>query len=126
MDALTPATLVAPALANESTRALLVRLWREHLTRHRGQLTLILLFTAVMAGTTALYPVLIDHAFRMFENRDRRILYQIPVLVLAVTSVKAVSQYLQNTEVQRLVLLVIRELQCRMFSHLVKADLARL
>ena len=126
MDALTPATLVSPALANESTRALLVRLWREHLTRHRGQLTLILLFTAVMAGTTALYPVLIDHAFRMFENRDRRILYQIPVLVLAVTSVKAVSQYLQNTEVQRLVLLVIRELQCRMFSHLVKADLARL
>ena len=79
-----------------------------------------------MAGTTALYPVVIQHAFSMFTDRDRRILYQIPALVVAVTSVKAAAQYFQNVQVQQVVLLVIRELQGRMFSHLVQTDLARL
>ena len=79
-----------------------------------------------MAGTTALYPVVIDHAFQMFSDRDRRILYQVPALVLAITSIKAAAQYFQNVQVQQIVLLVIRELQGRMFAHLARADLARL
>jgi len=108
-----------------STRALLGRLWREHLSHRRARLLLIVLLTGVMAGTTALYPVVIDHAFQMFTDRDRRILYQIPVLVVVITSVKAAAQYFQNVEVQRLVLQVIRELQERMFAHLVHADLSR-
>ena len=77
-----------------------------------------------MAGTTALYPVVIDHAFQMFTDRDRRILYQIPALVVAITSIKAAAQYFQNVQVQQVVLLVIRELQGRMFAHLARADLA--
>ncbi len=62
----------------------------------------------------------------MFTSRDPRILYQVPALVVAVTSVKAAAQYFQSIQVQRVVLLVIRELQGRMFAHLVHADLARL
>ena len=70
--------------------------------------------------------MVIDHAFQMFTNRDPRILYQIPVLVVIVTTVKAAAQYFQNVQVQQMVLLVIRELQDRMFAHLVRTDLARL
>ena len=94
-------------------------------TTSRG-CVLVLVLTLLMAGTTALYPVVIDHAFEMFTDRDQRILYQIPVLVVAVTAVKAVAQYFQNVQVQQVVLLVIRELQGRMFAHLTRADLARL
>jgi subfamily B ATP-binding cassette protein MsbA len=47
-------------------------------------------------------------------------------LVLVVTSIKAAAQYFQNVQVQQIVLLVIRGLQGRMFSHLAHADLARL
>ena len=32
----------------------------------------------------------------MFTDRDRRILYQIPALVVAITSIKAAAQYFQN------------------------------
>ena len=110
----------------ESTRVLLVRLWREHIRHHKPRLLLIVVLTALMAGTTALYPVVIDHAFQMFTDRDRRILYQIPALVVAITSVKAAAQYFQNVQVQQIVLLIIRELQGRMFAHLARADLARL
>ena len=110
----------------DSTRVLLGRLWREHILHHKPRLLLVLVLTGLMAGTTALYPVVIDHAFEMFTDRDRRILYQIPVLVVAITSIKAAAQYFQNVQVQQIVLLVIRELQGRMFAHLARADLTRL
>jgi subfamily B ATP-binding cassette protein MsbA len=109
----------------DSTRALLGRLWREHVRHHKTRLLLVLLLTGLMAGTTALYPVVIDHAFQMFTERDKRILYQLPALVIAVTTVKALAQYFQNVQVQQMVLLVIRELQGQMFAHLASADLAR-
>ncbi len=108
----------------DSTRAFLGRLWREHVGHHKPRLALVLVLTGLMAGATALYPVVIDHAFQMFAARDRRILYQIPALVVAITSVKAAAQYFQNVQVQQVVLLVIRSLQGRMFAHLARADLA--
>ncbi len=123
MDARTPPGRLRPR--SETTQALLRRLWREHVRHHRGRMLLVLVLTALMAGSTALYPVLIDHAFRLFAAKDPRILYQIPVLVIAVTTVKAAAQYFQNVQVQQIVLLVIRGLQGRMFGHLVHADLAQ-
>src|SRR5580698_2620761 len=123
MDAVTQH--VAETSGRDSTRALLGRLWREHIRYHKWRLVLVLVLTALTAGTTALYPVVIDHAFQMFTDRDRRILYQIPALVVAVTTVKALAQYFQNVQVQQVVLLVIRALQTRMFAHLASADLAR-
>jgi subfamily B ATP-binding cassette protein MsbA len=124
MDAVAPRADVASR--RDSTRVLLGRLWHEHIRHHRPRLLLVLVLTGLMAGTTALYPVVIDHAFEMFTERDRRILYQIPALVVAITSIKAAAQYFQNVQVQQIVLLVIRELQGRMFGHLTRADLARL
>ncbi len=109
-----------------TTRAMMQRLWREHIRFHRGHLLLVLLLTALMAGLTAIYPVVIQRALSMFEAHDSRILYQIPALVLAITAAKAACQYGQTVLVQQLVLIVIRELQERMFAQLVRADLSRL
>jgi ATP-binding cassette, subfamily B, bacterial MsbA len=114
------------AKRSDRTFELLGRLWREHLIRHRARLLLVAALTLLMAGTKALYPVVINHAFDMFTNHDRRILYQVPALVVAITGLKALAQYFQNVQVQQIVLLVIRELQGRMFSHLTRADLARI
>ncbi|MGI4976379.1 MAG: ABC transporter ATP-binding protein [Janthinobacterium lividum] len=123
MDALID---IVPAVAKEDgTRALMRRLWRDQLRRHRGRLLLVLGLTAVMAGLTALYPVVIQRALTMFEARDPRILYQVPLLVIAVVTAKSAAQYGQTVLLQQLVLLVVRDLQGRMFSHLVGADLAR-
>ena len=77
----------------DSTRTLLVRLWREHVRHHRPQLLLVVVLTVVMAGLTGLYPVVIDRAFSMFTAKDQRILYQIPILVVVVTAAKAAAQY---------------------------------
>ncbi len=121
MDATVTATLEDP-----STRRLMRRLWREHIRHHWGQLLAVLILTGIMAGLSALYPLVIKRAMDMFQEHDRRILYQIPALVIVVTSAKSAAQYGQTVLLQRLVLIVIRELQERMFAHLVQADLARL
>ena len=118
-------TLPIPAI-EETSRRLMARLWREHISHHVGQLAVVLVLTIVMAVFSALYPVVIKRALDMFEQRDSRILYQIPVIVVIVTTAKAAAQFGQTVLLQRLVLVVIRELQERMFAHLVRADLARL
>ncbi|HUZ65942.1 MAG TPA: ABC transporter transmembrane domain-containing protein, partial [Acetobacteraceae bacterium] len=111
---------------SDSTRVLVLRLWREHVRQYRGRLAAIVVLTLLMAGATALYPAVIDRAFAMFTAKDRRILYQLPMIVLIITGVKAAAQYGQNVLVQQVVLRVIRGLQGRMFRHLTRADLARL
>jgi subfamily B ATP-binding cassette protein MsbA len=121
MDATTPLQL----MSDRRSTSLLRRLWREHLHRHRGRLIVVLVLTAIMAGLTGLYPVVIDRAFSMFAARDRRILYQVPALVVLITAAKAAATYGQTVLTQSLVLRTIRELQVRMFAHLTEADLAR-
>ena len=109
-----------------TTYAMMRRLWREHISHHRIRLAFVLLLTAITAGLTSLYPLVIDRALSMFEAHDSRILYQIPALIIVITCAKAAGQYGQTVLAQQLVLLVIRELQERMFAQLVNADLARL
>ena len=128
MDAQTPAAPLAaaePQNAN-ATWPPLRRLWREEVSAYRGRLLSVLFLTVAMAGLTALYPLVISRALDMFTAHDPRILYQVPALVIAITTAKAAAQYGQTTSVQQLVLLVIRGLQTRMFGHLVEADIARI
>ena len=107
------------------SRSLLRRLWREHISQHWGLLLLVLVLTIAMAGLQALYPAVISQALNLFERRDPRILYQVPVLVLVVTVLKSIAQYFQAITMQKTVLLAVRGLQGRMFAHLMQADLAR-
>jgi ATP-binding cassette, subfamily B, bacterial MsbA len=128
MDATTPAELPgpqAPAGHDKDTRRLLLRLWRGYVRTYGGLLMGVLALTVLLAGIQALYPIVIDRAFEMFANKDRRILYQVPALVVTVTTVKALVQYVQSISVQKMVMQVIRDLQVSMFTHLVHADLAR-
>ncbi len=125
MDTLVADVAPAAPRPDERTAALLGRLWREHVRRHGGRLVLVLVVTALVAGLTALYPLVINRAISMFVARDQRILYQLPLLVVCVTAAKAAAQYAQSVLVQQLVLIVIRELQGRMFGHLMHADLAQ-
>lgn len=104
---------------------MLLRLWREDIRKHWSMLGLTIVLTGLMAGLQALYPAVVQRAIDMFAAHDARILYQVPVLVLIITSAKALAQYFQAILVQQIVLLAIRGLQNRMFARLMTADLAR-
>jgi subfamily B ATP-binding cassette protein MsbA len=109
-----------------ATRALLTRLWRDHVRHYKPALALVLVLSAAMAGATALYPLVLRYAGILFALSDPRIAWQIPLLIVLVTLLKAITQYLQSVKAQDLVLRVIRDLQNRMFAHLTRTDLARI
>ncbi len=108
-----------------ATRPLLIRLWREQVSHYKARLAVVLTLSAAMAAATALYPLVLQYAGILFTKQDPAIAWQIPALVVLVTSLKALTQYFQNVQSQQLVLLVIRDLQERMFAHLTRTDLAR-
>jgi subfamily B ATP-binding cassette protein MsbA len=117
--------MMLPHQANATTFALIRRLWRDHVRHYRGRVILIIIMTLIMSGTTALLPALIDWAFNMFTRKDPRILYQVPILAIIITTINGVSMYFQSVLTQDMVLLVIRRLQISMFGHLSNAALAR-
>lgn len=114
------------AFSQDDTRVLLARLWRQQVRRYPGRILGVLGLTLLTAVLTALYPLVIQRALDMFAERDQRILYQVPMLVVVITLAKALSQYAQTLAAQGLVLLVIRGLQGDMFSHLVQTDITRI
>ncbi|MDE2333190.1 MAG: ABC transporter ATP-binding protein [Rhodospirillales bacterium] len=123
MDAAHPEPPAAEALAD--TRALVRRLLREQIWPHKRLVAGVAALTLLLALAQGAYPLVIRHAFDLFDKHDPRILYQVPVLVVAVTTIKALAQYFQSISVQSLVLSVVRGLQEGMFAHLVQADLHR-
>lgn len=112
-------------LGEDKSWPFLQRLWKEEIRSYPKRILLIIILTLLMAGLTALYPLVIKRALDMFKENDPRILYQIPALVIMVTTAKAASQYGQTLAVQDLVLQIIRGLQKKMFLHLVYADIAK-
>ncbi|KXV26212.1 ABC transporter ATP-binding protein [Gluconobacter japonicus] len=108
------------------SQILIRRIWRDEMRHHVRQIVMVIVLTVLMASLTALYPVVIKRAVDMFAAQDPRILYQVPALVVIVTTLKAASQYGQTIAVQGLVLTVIRGLQSRMFRHSLQTDVSRI
>ncbi len=119
--------LPGPDAAGEPTlRTLWLRLWREHARGERGALVGVLVLMAIVSGATGLYPVVIDWAYRLFEARDGRVVWLVPVVAIGLVCTKAAAQYAQVVAMQGVVLRVILSLQRAMFDRLLAADLARL
>ncbi|MBB5691608.1 ABC transporter ATP-binding protein [Roseomonas alkaliterrae] len=107
-----------------SSRALLARLWRGYVGGHRRGIALALLCTLGVAGTTALYPVVIQQSFDRFTEGRHDWLWLVPVVIILVTSLKALAQFGQAVAIQSVVLRVIEGLQNDLFRALTRADLA--
>ncbi|QDH25752.1 ABC transporter ATP-binding protein [Neokomagataea tanensis] len=116
----------AKSALDTNSKHLIRRIWYDEMRHHGRQIASVLVLTVLMAGLTALYPVVIKRAVDMFAAHDPRILYQVPALVVLVTGLKAASQYGQTVAVQSLILTVIRGLQARMFAHTLRTDIARI
>ncbi|HET6606231.1 MAG TPA: ABC transporter ATP-binding protein [Rhodopila sp.] len=116
---------MAPRFDPHATWPLMRRLWREQVSHHKGRVVLVLILSGAMAGATALYPLVLQYAGNLYSTKNAALAYQIPVLVILVTLLKALTWYFQSVQSQKLVLLTIRGLQERMFRHLTHTDLAR-
>jgi subfamily B ATP-binding cassette protein MsbA len=111
-------------LPDATTAALVRRLVRDHLRPHGRGIALAVVCTVLLAGLTALYPVVIQQAFDRFNAGDRAVLWLLPPVIVGVVSAKALAQFGQAVAVQSVVLKVIEGLQVALFRALTRADLA--
>ncbi|MBP2290628.1 ABC transporter ATP-binding protein [Azospirillum rugosum] len=109
-----------------ATERLVVRMLREWVRPYAGKLLMSFLLMALVAATTGAYPLLIDQAYAMFSAQDRTMLLVIPVVIVLVTAVKAVSMYAQTVLTTDIVQRIITDVRLSMFAHLLTADTAQL
>ncbi|MBO6043922.1 MAG: hypothetical protein J6P47_05630, partial [Acetobacter sp.] len=70
---------------SNDTCTLLWRLWHGWVRQYYGRISFVIVLTILTALLTALYPLVIQQALDMFTARDLRVLYQVPLLVIAIT-----------------------------------------
>ncbi|MCW2243299.1 ABC transporter ATP-binding protein [Azospirillum canadense] len=109
-----------------ATERLVVRMLREWVRPYTGKLVMSFLLMALVAATTGAYPLLIDQAYAMFSAQDRTMLLVIPVVIVLVTAVKAVSMYAQTVLTTDIVQRIVTDVRLSMFAHLLTADTAQL
>ena len=113
-----------PSASPTEGRGLLMRLWRERVAQHRGELALVLVLMAVVSASAATYPALIQQVFDGLGEADPDLVWTIPPIIIAITFIKGVAMYLQVRQVTSLSLTITTGIQKAMAAHLIRADLA--
>src|SRR5262245_8841359 len=113
-------------IVTADTLPTIARLWRSWVKPHWPTLALVLVFIAVVAATTGLYPILINMAYVAFTARDERAILLAPVVVIAVTAVKGFALYAQSLLTNRVITRIEADMQSALYAHLIDADLAQL
>lgn len=122
---MTSATPDTPQPAHASSSKLLHRLLAEQVRPHLGSLGLALTAMIVVAAMTAATAWLLKPAIdQVFTARDPYWTVMIPVAVVIVVVIKGVATYFEGTLMTRFGEQVIADTQIRLYSHLIRADLA--
>ncbi|MFT5539316.1 MAG: subfamily B ATP-binding cassette protein MsbA [Alphaproteobacteria bacterium] len=120
-------TTPVPSLSaiDQSSKRLLGRLWRDHISHYTGRLLAALVCMVLVAASTAaiayiMKPIIDD----VFVARDSNMLIVVSVAILVIFIVKGTSTFGQAVLMTYVGQRVIADIQVRMFSHLMSADLA--
>jgi subfamily B ATP-binding cassette protein MsbA len=111
-------------MAETQSLALIRRFWDGHMRPQRARMALAVLFTLLLAGITALYPIVIQQAFDMFGRGDPQVIWLLPPVIVAVTALRGAFMYGQQLAIQGAVLRTIEHLQNALFGALTRADYA--
>ncbi|MCZ6848808.1 MAG: ABC transporter transmembrane domain-containing protein, partial [Alphaproteobacteria bacterium] len=111
--------------ADQPTRLLLGRLWRDHIRKYVGRLALaIVCMVAVAASTAAIAIVMKFVVDDIFVDRDRTMLVVVAVVIFVIFFTKGVATFVQSLLMNYVGHRTIADIQVRMFDHLMGSDLA--
>jgi subfamily B ATP-binding cassette protein MsbA len=114
-----------PIPLDHSTLSLVRRLVAEHVRPYAGRLAMALLMMALVAGCTALLAKLIEPVLdQVFTNRDKSMLVEVALAILATFMVKGFATYSQSVTMNYVGQRIVADLQIRLFEHVLRADLA--
>ncbi len=99
------------------------RIWKNYGREHLFSFIIANLFMILIAGTTALYPIVIDYAFLSLEEANWSKIIFIPVFIIFLTFIKGAALYKQTVIINTLVQTIIFKIQSSLFNSLLKLDL---
>ena len=108
------------------TGALTARLWRDYVSRYKGDIALLAPVLALVAVAGVSYALILKFATDNIQAGNLNAIALVPVAVMIATGVRALAIWGQALLSQGLALKVLRDLQGAMFAKLTGADFARL
>jgi subfamily B ATP-binding cassette protein MsbA len=107
------------------TIPLVRRLVHDFLRPYAGRMALALLCMAAMAGATAANAWLMEPMLdRVFVAHDERLLWSIPIAVIALAMLKGLSSYWQSVLMTTVGQRIVADIQLTLFARLMRADIA--
>ncbi len=104
--------------------ALLLRLWRDYISRFKLKIVIAAILMILVAATTAANAYLMQPMLdEIFLNKNREMLVVIPFAVLAIFAVKAASSYGQSVILATLGQRIVATMQQQLYRHLIYADI---
>ncbi len=108
-----------------TTRALMGRLMREHVKDYKAPLMLAVLMMTIVAASTAAFAKLIEPILdKIFIAKNADALWPIGLTVVAVFGIRGLATYAEAMLMNKVGQGIIRDMQNRMFQHIIRADLA--
>jgi subfamily B ATP-binding cassette protein MsbA len=114
------------SVAADSIKRLLVRVFKEVLKPHIRKIYIVIAGMIVAALSTAAWAYLIQPAVdetMMGESSSAEELLKIPLIIILVSVIKAISQYTYMVTSQNLTEAVLRDLRERMFKVFIRSDI---
>ena len=109
--------------AEQETKQIIARLWAEWIAHYKGRIVFALLLMVIVAATSSAYPALISEVFNRLQEEAFSSLYIVPFAIIVLSFIRAISMYLQVLTVNKLALRVTTDIQKKMITHLIDADL---
>lgn len=80
---------------SSSKKSIIIRFWYDYIKPKKSLVILCLVLLALVAFSFAIYPAIIGWVFDALGAKDTRLLYQLAVLIIVVSIIKAFAVYRQ-------------------------------
>ncbi len=115
---------------NKNDKKLTFRLWKDWFLQYKSNFILAVILMSLVAIVGGAYPALIKHLFDVLVKGKEELIFEsffyIPLAIILLTSIKAISMYSQILVVNSLALKITTNIQKKMTSKLIDADLSQI
>ena len=106
---------------------LVKRLFKTYVFPYKFKFLISILLMFVMAGSTAFQAYLVKPALdEVFVNKNTAVLVLIPIVIMAITIVKAMSTYFQMLIMNYIIIYITADLRKDLYKHFIYSDISTL
>lgn len=107
-----------------SSYGVAIRLLKDYVSRYKKKIYIAILAMAIFAIASAFNVWLVKPTLDgIFLNKEIKLLWIVPLLVMVVSTIKAVSDYIQSYYIKFVGQNIINDIQLDLYKHLISADL---